>query len=130
MVYHSALVGKRGHDLGNGKQARDIFFVDDLITCYLKAVECIEHVRGMTCNIGPGPRNTLSLFESVEMFGGISERPGLYTHSDWRSGDQRVYVFDIRSATKHLAWEPRLNVCEGVRCLYEWVSGNLNFFTA
>ncbi len=124
------LLGKTVTIYGNGKQVRDVLFIDDLIECYLKAIERIEHVRGMTFNIGGGPQNTLSLLELLDMVSNISGRRVDYTFSDWRPGDQRVYISDIRAAAAYLDWQPQVDVAEGIRRLYGWVSDNLDLFTA
>jgi CDP-paratose 2-epimerase len=77
---------------GNGKQVRDILFIDDLIDCYLAAIDRIDHVAGMTFNIGGGPTNTLSLLELLEMLRQYSGRDAIHSFADWRQGDQPVYV--------------------------------------
>ena len=50
------------------------------------------------------------------------------TYSDWRPGDQPVFVCDISKAKRDFGWEPRVDVPTGVRRLYEWVAGNLELF--
>jgi CDP-paratose 2-epimerase len=50
------------------------------------------------------------------------------TYSDWRPGDQRVYVSDVRKAKRDLAWQPRIGVEDGIARLYEWVVANQHLF--
>jgi dTDP-D-glucose 4,6-dehydratase len=47
-----------------------------------------------------------------------------YTFSDWRPGDQRVYISDIRKAKKDLAWAPQVRIPEGLKILHTWVKEN------
>jgi len=49
-------------------------------------------------------------------------------HGDWRPGDQRVYISDIRKAERVLGWKPQINVEEGVRLLTAWVKENQDLF--
>jgi len=50
------------------------------------------------------------------------------SYSDWRPGDQRIYVSDIRKAGHELGWRPHVGVEEGIRRLYEWVVANRSLF--
>jgi CDP-paratose 2-epimerase len=50
------------------------------------------------------------------------------TFHDWRPGDQKVYVSDIRKASRHFDWEPKVDVGEGVWRLHEWVRANRRLF--
>jgi CDP-paratose 2-epimerase len=60
-------VGRDVTIYGDGKQTRDILFIDDLIDAYLAAIEKIEDVRGLSFNVGGGPTNALSLLELPDM---------------------------------------------------------------
>jgi CDP-paratose 2-epimerase len=109
---------------GTGKQVRDLLFVDDLIDCYLEAVERIEQVAGLTFNIGGGPANTLSIIEFFELLENLSGRPVVYQTADFRPGDQPVYVSNNGRAAKLLAWSPRVSVTYGIQRLLSWVVEN------
>ena len=109
---------------GTGKQVRDILFVDDLVDCYLAAVERIDAVAGVTFNIGGGPGNTLSLLELLEVLGEYSGRKVAHSFEVWRPGDQPVYVSNIRRAEELISWRPRIRVAEGLERLYRWVMAN------
>lgn len=113
---------------GTGKQVRDVLFVDDLIDCYLAAIDRIDQVSGMTFNIGGGPGNTLSLLELLEALNQHSGRRVAHSFEDWRPGDQPVYVSDIRKAGDLLSWRPQIRVEEGLKRLYSWVELNRDSF--
>lgn len=107
---------------GDGKQVRDVLYIDDLLDVYDVAV---DRAAGQVYNIGGGPENTLSVWAE---FGPLLERlvghPLPVSYGDWRPGDQRVYISDIRKARRELGWAPRVGVEEGIRRLYEWVVGD------
>lgn len=115
---------------GDGKQIRDALWVGDLIDVYERAIERIDQVSGEVFNVGGGPRNTMSLRELVakleEAFGKRLDPP----YSDWRPGDQRVFVADVRKAGRLLDWRPRVGTDEGVLRLIEWVKENRGLFGA
>src|SRR5262249_11718393 len=48
---------------GDGKQVRDILFIDDLLDAYDAAFSAVNSTVGRTYNIGGGPNNVLSLLE-------------------------------------------------------------------
>ena len=109
---------------GNGKQVRDLLFVEDLVDCYLKAVERSDRVAGMTFNIGGGLENALSIGEFFELLGRLSGRSVSFQKANWRPADQRVYVSDNGQAGRLLEWQPRVGVKEGIERLWNWVSEN------
>jgi CDP-paratose 2-epimerase len=109
---------------GDGKQVRDILFVDDLIECYLKAVERIDRVSGQVYNIGGGPRNTISLLELIQFLDGRSRKKMQYSFADWRKGDQRVFFCDISKANRDFGWKPNVTKDVGLAQLVDWVSKN------
>lgn len=114
---------------GNGKQVRDVLFIDDLLDAYESAVQRIGVAAGDVYNVGGGPENTLSIWRE---FGPLLEdllgEEIPVTHAEWRPGDQRVYVSDIRKAERELAWTPQVSVREGVRRLFEWIRENQGLF--
>ncbi len=114
---------------GDGKQVRDILHIDDLLNGYDQAINLINVAAGQVYNIGGGPENTISIWKE---FGPILE--GFVGHEinvswdDWRSGDQRIYVSDIRKVQRELDWGPQISVEEGVRDLFSWILKNKDLF--
>jgi CDP-paratose 2-epimerase len=109
---------------GNGKQVRDVLFIDDLIEAYDKALQQIEAVSGQIFNIGGGPENTISLHDLIGVLKSEVD-PGLkISFSDWRPGDQPVYISDVRRARETFGWRPRTDWQCGVRKLIKWVKAN------
>ncbi len=106
---------------GDGKQVRDILFVEDLVDAFLLAREKIRSTAGQAFNIGGGPQNTTSLLElmrCIEQLNGTAPR---VEWGNWRPGDQRYYVSDFRKYQAATGWSPRVNVEEGVRRLLSWL---------
>lgn len=123
------LLGKPIKIYGNGKQVRDVLFVDDLVAAYKAAIQKIDAVSGQVFNIGGGVQNTLSLLELIDYLGDISGKKVDHSFSDWRPGDQPVYMSDIQKASQSLNWEPGTSVKDGVAKLYDWVSHNKPLFS-
>jgi CDP-paratose 2-epimerase len=119
----AALTGKPITIYGNGKQVRDVLFVDDLVRALLLAVEKIDACRGQVFNIGGGPVNALAVWQEFrELLADLKGEKVPVRYDDWRPGDQPCYVSDIRKARRYLGWEPRVDKQTGARRLWEWVS--------
>ena len=106
---------------GDGKQVRDILYVDDLIDAFLAAAENIGRCSGQAFNIGGGAQNTISLLELLKMIQKLDERMPHVEWSDWRVGDQRYYVSDTRRFERVAGWRPSVAPRDGVRRLREWL---------
>ena len=83
---------------GDGRQVRDVLFIDDLLAAYDGAVAAIDKTAGNIYNIGGGPDYTMSLLELLALLESELGRPIGHSFSEWRPGDQRVYVSDVRKA--------------------------------
>jgi CDP-paratose 2-epimerase len=124
----AAVTGKPFTIYGDGKQIRDTLWVDDLINAYIAAVDRIDVASGRVFNVGGGPSNTLSLLELVDTLSLALGRPLNPPFSDWRPGDQRVFVADVREAQRVLDWRPKMSTSEGVSTLLGWVLDNRALF--
>jgi CDP-paratose 2-epimerase len=109
---------------GNGKQVRDVLFIDDLLDAYDAAVTSANQASGQVYNIGGGRDRSLSIWRE---FGRLLERLLVRSipvrYAAWRPGDQRVYVSDIRKAARELGWSPKVPVEEGVSRMLKWAKG-------
>ena len=114
---------------GDGKQIRDTLWVGDLVDAYEAALARIGEVSGEVFNVGGGPGNTLSLRELVAMLEAHFGRKLDPPFADWRPGDQRVFVADIRKAGRLLGWSPKVSTADGVGRLLEWIGQNRHLFT-
>jgi CDP-paratose 2-epimerase len=113
---------------GDGKQVRDILFIDDLLDAYDAAFAAGKVAWGRAYNIGGGRGNVLSLLELIAY---IEKRRGTklpYDLAEWRPGDQKIFMSDIRRARSELGWEPKTGCLQGLGLLYEWVAENKGLF--
>ena len=103
--------------------------VDDLIRAYEMAVERIDVTAGHIYNLGGGPDFTLSIWAE---FGPLIEellgRPITVRYTEWRPGDQKVFVSDIRQAEQDFGWRPQVAPQQGIRRLFEWIQENRHLF--
>ncbi|AHM58359.1 NAD-dependent epimerase/dehydratase [Flammeovirgaceae bacterium 311] len=106
---------------GNGKQVRDILYVEDLVQAMELARKNIDHFSGEAFNIGGGADNAVSLLEVLEI---IAEAHGQQPHTsygDWRPGDQYYYVSDFGKFQQATKWQPQISYKRGIKKLYQWL---------
>jgi len=125
----AAITGRPITIYGDGKQVRDILFVEDLLNAYDLAIEKIDISAGQVYNLGGGPKNTISIWKQ---FGPMLEKllgksiPVAW--GDWRPGDQKIYVSSIEKAKNQLGWSPKVNAQQGIERLFKWVNANRELF--
>jgi CDP-paratose 2-epimerase len=124
----AALLGRPFTIYGDGKQVRDVLFVDDLCDCYDACIAQIDKVNGQAFNVGGGPANRLSLLELIRELERRSGRKLSPTRAAIRPGDQPVFVADVRKAARALDWAPKTSVDQGLTRLFDWISSNRDLF--
>ena len=123
-----ALSGEPITLFGDGKQVRDVLFVEDLVDAFLLAQANADRLAGRVFNIGGGPENTVSLLELIDLIDLLEgERPRVLFSDAWRPGDQRYYVSDTRAFQAATGWAPDVSVRDGVSRLYTWLRENRRF---
>ncbi|MDD5623337.1 MAG: GDP-mannose 4,6-dehydratase [Candidatus Peribacteraceae bacterium] len=117
----AGLFGRPVQIYGDGKQVRDLLYVDDLVACYERAIERIDHVAGKVFNLGGGAENTLSLLEFFSLLAREHSLTLTSTFAPVRPGDQPIFVSDNSAALRDLSWKPTVGVHEGIARLLEWL---------
>jgi CDP-paratose 2-epimerase len=120
----SALEDKEITIYGNGRQIRDLLFIDDLVDAFLLASQRIQAVRGQVFNIGGGPANASSLLEMIALIGKIANRSPSISFAAPRPSDQLYYVSDTRKFTKATGWRASTPVNKGLTQLHAWLKAN------
>jgi len=120
-VAHFCITGVQGGQLtiyGDGKQVRDLLYVDELVELMLSAYKNINRIAGQIFNVGGGPANTISVWTEFQdlLRPLVGELPSM-RFDEFRPGDQKIYVSDIRKVQSQLGWVPSVKIEEGLRLL-------------
>lgn len=115
-----ALAGEPITIYGDGRQVRDILWVDDAVAAYMAAWRRIGEVSGQAFNLGGGPANAVSLLELLRCIERTTGNEIDLRFAGWRPGDQRYFVSDTRRATSLLGLKPAKPWQEGVTALAAW----------
>jgi CDP-paratose 2-epimerase len=114
--------GRAATIFGDGKQVRDLLYIDDLVDAYFAAVDNISQARGRAYNIGGGPEFAVSIWHE---FSALLRDLGYQTpnveFASARQGDQRVYISDTRRTAADLGWKPTTPPAEGIGRMAEWI---------
>ena len=120
----SAVLGRPLTIYGDGKQVRDVLHVRDLLEAFDLAIDNIDVCAGKAYNMGGGPGNAISLLELIYRLEPELDKAIPLAFDEWRPGDQKVYISDVRKAERDLGWTPRTSIGEGLKDLCEWVKAN------
>ncbi|MCK4325810.1 GDP-mannose 4,6-dehydratase [bacterium] len=112
---------------GNGKQVRDLLYVEDLVRAYDLFVE--SEIKHAVYNTGGGSEKTISLLEFLDILEEELGKKPRITFSDWRPSDQKVYISDISRIKKELNWQPVTAPKEGMGRIIDWVKKNIGIFS-
>jgi len=126
----AVLTGKQISIYGNGKQVRDVLFVEDLLDAYDACIEHIDISAGEVYNIGGGYDQMISVWKEFSpILEEMLDKKIPVVWGDWRPGDQKIYVSDIHKAQRELNWRPKYPVRDGLQKLFDWAQDNVNLFT-
>ncbi|MBM3122300.1 MAG: SDR family NAD(P)-dependent oxidoreductase [Chloroflexi bacterium] len=122
MALEAAQAGAKPFSInGNGKQVRDVLYIDDAVAAYRAAAARLDACAGKVYNLGGGMANSLSLLELFSMLERITGSTLRHYELEGRKGDQKVFVADIRRAGQDLGWQPITETEAGVRQMLEWI---------
>lgn len=124
----AALLGRPITIYGDGKQVRDVLYVDDLVAAYDLALQRPDQVAGKAFNVGGGRGNAISLLELIALLRRLLDRPIEVTFDDWRPGDQQVFISKIDTLHRAIGWLPSTGVEEGIGKLVRWIADNRELF--
>jgi len=109
----------------NGKQVRDILFLEDVVELVELEIGRIAEFRGDIFNLGGGRGNSLSLREGTALLERkLGHGTTISTEDQLRKGDLPVYYTDNRKAERQLGWKPRVSLDEGVDRILAWIRQN------
>ncbi|HKB07179.1 MAG TPA: SDR family oxidoreductase [Candidatus Polarisedimenticolia bacterium] len=103
---------------GDGLQSRDFTYVDNAVQANLNACEAPSAAAGRAFNVACGASATLlDLLAVLGRVVGSEIRP---VHDKPRPGDVRHSLAAIDEARRHLQYEPRIGLEEGLRRTVAW----------
>jgi nucleoside-diphosphate-sugar epimerase len=115
----AAYIGRtRPHIYGDGHQARDFTYVDNVVEANILAARA-PNLAGEALNIATGsPRSLLDVLGEISDIFGHELEPVFEAE---RAGDVRGSHADIQEARRLLGYEPRVSFSLGLRSTVQWM---------
>ncbi len=118
---YSVRAGRPISIYGDGRQVRDVLYVEDAVDAYLAAWGRIALVSGQAFNLGGGPANAVTLLQVLRRVGELTGRSPDLRFADWRPGDQRYFVADTTGARQALGLASPVGWRDGLARLAAWI---------
>lgn len=109
---------------GDGRQVRDVLYVDDAVEAYVRAWRSIGRIGGRAFNLGGGPQNAISLLQLLRYIGDMHLRRPQVVLARPRASDQRYFVADRRAIASALDLPAPLAWRDGVGRFADWLICN------
>jgi len=127
---YSALQDQPVTIYGDGRQVRDVLYVEDLLRAFGSVRDRVETTGGQVYNVGGGLENTTSLLEIISEIASVTGKKLQYTMDLPRSGDQPFYVTDFSKLHRHTGWQPRVSVPRILQNMSAWWKANRDLFSS
>jgi nucleoside-diphosphate-sugar epimerase len=105
---------------GDGSQARDFTYVDDIARGTIKALKPVGYE---IINLGGG-KNPVSLKTIIEKIENLLGKKAVIDYKPFNKADMMETWADIEKAEKLLDWKPEIDVDEGLRRTVQWYLEN------
>jgi nucleoside-diphosphate-sugar epimerase len=119
MGYHQFIAAMLRNEpltvFGDGQQMRGNTYIDD---CVAATVAAAQAIPGETYNVGGG--ETASVWDILHKLEEIIGRKPTVIRRPARAGDQRHTTADTQRLKRHLGWQPRVGLEEGLARQVEW----------
>lgn len=104
---------------GDGEQARDFTYIDDVVEANLAAAYAPERAAGRVLNVAGGrkPTSINLLLAMIADEIGVQPEP---VHEPPREGDIRVSEADVTLADELIGYQPSVGIEDGVRRTVAW----------
>lgn len=105
---------------GDGKQVRDLLFVEDLVRAMHLAHDNMRLAAGQAFNLGGGPQHATSLLDLLHE---IRVLTGSAVQVEWgpeRLADQRWFIADTSKIRDMLGWQATVDIPTGLKRLFDW----------
>jgi len=112
--------GKPIKVFGDGTQARDFTYIDDIAIGTIKALKPLGYE---IINLGGG-KNPISLNTIISKLEKLIGKKALVEYKEPNKADMKATWADISKAEKLLNWKPKIDIDEGLKRTVEWYMEN------
>jgi len=105
---------------GDGKQARDFIFIDDVVRAWISSIDN-KKIYNQVSNLGTGKMININSLVS-HLLVAFGKNPNTYPihYKDARQGDQRFMEADMKQTKKNLSFTPQVSIENGLAQTIAW----------
>jgi UDP-glucose 4-epimerase len=112
---------------GDGKQIRDINYVDDVVEALL-LVACNEKANGEVFNLGGIPKNLVDLVETMIDVYGKGNYELIPFKDDLKKIEIGDYIANYEKIKNTVGWQPKISLEEGLRSSFDYYEKHRNHY--
>jgi UDP-glucose 4-epimerase len=112
---------------GDGKQIRDINYVDDVVEALL-LVACNEKANGEVFNLGGIPKNLIDLVETMIDVYGKGNYELIPFKDDLKKIEIGDYIANYEKIKNTVGWQPKISLEEGLRSSFDYYEKYRNHY--
>jgi len=112
---------------GDGKQIRDINYVDDVVEALL-LVACNEKTNGEVFNLGGIPKNLIDLVETMIDVYGKGNYELIPFKDDLKKIEIGDYIANYEKVKNTVGWQPKISLEEGLRSSFDYYEKHRNHY--
>ena len=112
---------------GDGKQIRDINYVDDVVEALL-LVACNEKTNGEVFNLGGIPKNLIDLVETMIDVYGKGNYELIPFKDDLKKIEIGDYIANYEKVKNTVGWQPKISLEEGLRSSFDYYEKYRNHY--
>ena len=121
-----SILNKKINIFGDGKQVRDLLYIDDLVDLFYKILINKKKINNNVFNCGGGPSNAISILQLFKILEKINKKKLKRSFKDKRKGDQKIFISNNNRLKKNFGWKPKVDKEKGISLMHTWMHDNLD----
>ena len=117
----AAAQGKPVVVFGDGRDMRDLLFVDDAVDALVRAMSAPAALEGAAFDVGGGEQQAAQVRQLVELVQRLAETPPRIERLPWPQTEPSRYISDCAAFAEATGWEPAVSIETGFARVYDWV---------
>jgi UDP-glucuronate 4-epimerase len=121
---HKLINNEKIDKYGDGSSYRDYTYIDDIVNGILGAVKNKNNVKCEIYNLGNS--KTYSLNDFIQICEKTTNKKAIINYMDDQKGDVEKTYSNINKAKQDLDYNPKVNLEEGLKYMYDWLINKQN----
>jgi CDP-paratose 2-epimerase len=107
---------------GDGRDVRDLLYVDDAVDALVRALGAPAALEGAAFDVGGGDHHAATVAQLVELIERLGPKRPRFERLPWPQNEPSRYVSDNSAFTEATGWRPAVSIEDGFSRVQTWVS--------